>query len=395
VPCIAVTFDVTAAECRARNRARARAVPERVLAAQLRGWPETRDALGAEGFDAVEPAGPVTLVVRADLDAPAHAARQRTEPVPLEFGLQVPAFTWPGGPAEIGARLQAIARIAEDVGFSSIWVMDHFQQIPQVGRAWDDMLESYTTLGFLAASTHRIALGALVTGVTYRNLAHLAKIVATLDVVSGGRARCGLGAAWYQREHTAYGWRFPPVGERYALLEDALRLLPLMWGPGTPRFEGRTITVAEAVCYPRPLQEHVPIVVGGSGERRTLRLAAELADGTNLFGDADTVRRKVGVLRAHCDAVGRDADEVAVTHLSTALAGRDRAELDALVDRLRGGASPDAFAARAGAATLDDHVGRFRALADAGVGTAMVSFPDLGGVEAVERFAPVIAAFAG
>ena len=163
--------------------------------------------------------------------------------------------------------------------------MDHFLQIPQIGREWEDMLESYTTLGYLAGVTGRVTLGTLVTGITYRNLAHLAKIVATLDVLSGGRAVCGLGAAWFEREHRLYGWDFPPRRERYALLEDALELLPLMWGPGAPRFEGRTVTVDEAICYPRPLQERIPILVGGSGERRTLRLVARHADACNLFGD--------------------------------------------------------------------------------------------------------------
>jgi F420-dependent oxidoreductase-like protein len=391
--CVAIAFDVPAAECRARNRTRTRPVPERVLASQLRSWPAVRDALANEGFDAVHAPGDVQLVPAADLDAPDHARNQREDPMTMGFGLQVPAFSWPGGPAEIAPRLAAIARAADDAGFDSLWVMDHFLQIPQVGRPWDDMLESYTTLGFLAGLTERIGLGVLVTGVTYRNLAHLAKIVATLDVLSGGRARCGLGAAWYDREHVAYGWRFPPTRERYALLEDALRLLPVMWGPGTPAFEGKTITVAEAACYPRPVQARIPIIVGGSGEKKTLRLAAELADGVNLFGDAATVRHKVGVLHAHCADVDRDPSQVAVTHLSTALVGRDRDELDALVAAYRGSASPEAFAARANAAIVDHHVGRFRALADAGVSTAMVSFPDLGGVDPVERFAPVIAAF--
>src|SRR5204862_6650456 len=146
-----------------------------------------------------------------------------------------------------------------------IWVMDHFLQIPQVGREWQEMLDSYTTLGFIAGQTRSARLGAMVTGVTYRNLAHLAKIVATLDVLSGGRAVCGIGAAWFEREHKLYGWELPPPRDRFARLEDALELLPLLWGPGAPRFEGRTVTIPEAICYPRPLQEHVPILIGGSG----------------------------------------------------------------------------------------------------------------------------------
>ena len=135
----------------------------------------------------------------------------------------------------------------------------------------------------------------LVTGITYRNLAHLGKIIATLDVLSGGRAICGLGAAWSKDEHVAYGWEFPSVAQRYAMLEDALQLLPLLWGPGAPRFEGRTSPCTEAMCYPRPFQEHIPVWVGGSGERRTLRLVAQYADACNLFGEAPQVRDKVGV----------------------------------------------------------------------------------------------------
>jgi alkanesulfonate monooxygenase SsuD/methylene tetrahydromethanopterin reductase-like flavin-dependent oxidoreductase (luciferase family) len=204
----------------------------------------------------------------------------------------------------------------------------------------------------------------MVTGITYRNLAHLAKIAATLDVLSGGRAMCGVGAGWYEREHTAYGFEFPPLRRRYALLEDALQLLPLMWGPGAPAFEGATIKVAEALCYPRPVQERIPILVGGSGERKTLRLVARYADACNLFGDAATVSHKVDVLRAHSAAVGRDPADVQVTHLSLALD-----------------------------ASVEDQIGRYRTLAEAGVRTAMVRFPALDEA-AIEAFAPVIAAFA-
>src|SRR5262249_22985142 len=200
------------------------------------------------------------------------------------------------------------------------YVMDHFRQIPQVGRAWDDFLESYTTLAYLAACTERVRLGALVTGITYRNVAHLGKIVASLDVLSGGRAVCGLGLAWFQAEHVAYGWPFPSASQRYELLEDALQLLPLLWGPGSPSFDGRVLHVPEALCYPRPLQAHVPVVVGGGGERRTLRLAARYADAANVLGDLATVRRKAAVLREHCATEGR---QVELSHLSTALVGAD------------------------------------------------------------------------
>jgi F420-dependent oxidoreductase-like protein len=373
VPAYAVAFDAPEKLVRERNRARGSPVPPKVVAAQLREAAAVLGGLGEEGFAGVEPAGPVELVAPELVGAPAAAARQAAAPLPLEFGLQISWFGWEGDTRE---TLAALARAAEDAGFASLSVMDHFLQIPQVGREWEDMLESYTTLGYLAGVTSRIRLGTLVTGVTYRNLAHLAKVVATLDVVSGGRAMCGLGAGWFEREHALYGWRFPPLPERYALLEDALELLPLMWGPGSPRFEGRTTTVAEATCYPRPLQERVPILVGGSGERRTLRLVARHADACNLFGDPDTVRHKLAVLRSWCEKEGRDPAEITVTHLAPArvvAAGEPRE-------------GP-------GAASVEEHIGRYRELAEAGVQTAIVGLSDARGAEAVTRFADVIAAF--
>src|SRR5829696_2891856 len=285
VPVHAVVFAPPEKVVRERNRAREQPVRPKVVAAQLREVAGVEAALAGEGFAAVHPAGPVALVPPSFTTAPDAAARQREAPMTLDFGLQISRFGWPGHPAATASTLADVARAAEDAGFTSLWLMDHFLQIPQVGREWEDMLESYTTLG---------------TGVTYRNIAHLAKLVATLDVLSGGRALCGVGAAWFEREHRLYGWDFPPLRERFARLEDALELLPLMWGPGSPRFEGRTITVSEATCYPRPLQERIPILVGGSGERRTLRLVARHADACNLFGDPERVRRKVAVLREHC-----------------------------------------------------------------------------------------------
>jgi alkanesulfonate monooxygenase SsuD/methylene tetrahydromethanopterin reductase-like flavin-dependent oxidoreductase (luciferase family) len=273
--------------------------------------------------------------------------------------------------------------------------MDHFRQIPQVGRAFDDFLESWTTLAYLAAATDRVRLGTLVTGITYRNVAHLGKIVATLDVLSGGRAVCGLGLAWFKAEHTAYGWPFPSVAERYDLLEDALRLLPVLWGPGSKPFEGSVLRVPETMCYPRPLQDRVPLIVGGGGERRTLRLAARYADAANVFGDADAVRHKASVLEGHCATEGRDPAEVALTHLSTTLVGRTDAEVAEAVERLRPRREPAArYAASVHAGTVADHVGRFRGLAEAGVREVMVRLPDLSaGIEPLATFGEVIDVF--
>jgi F420-dependent oxidoreductase-like protein len=390
-----VVFVATAAECRARNRARGKSIPPRVLSGQVRRVAEQRAAIDDEGFDAVLAPTLVRTAPRELAAAAPLVAEQRAAPRALRFGLQLPVHTWPGGAAAAREQLQNIARDAEAAGFDGIWLMDHFRQIPMFGPAWHDMLESYTTLAFLAAATERVSLGTLVTGVTYRNVAHLGKIVATLDVLSRGRARCGLGAGWYAEEHAAYGWRFPSLDERYALLEDALELLPLVWGKGTPAFKGRVVEVPEAMCYPRPLQEHVPILVGGNGERRTLRLAAQYADACNIIGDRAVVERKVAVLDAHCAAVGRDRSAVEVTQLSTTLVGRDTAEVDTLLESLRPRrTSAQRYAERVNAGTVADQVGRFRALADAGVATAVVSLPDVASSDAIERFGAVIAAFA-
>jgi F420-dependent oxidoreductase-like protein len=390
-----IAFAATAADCRARNRARGKTVPDRILSLQVRQFNEQRAALDDEGYDLLMAPAPVRTAPRAIARATAAQRSQKEQPVGLRFGLQVPSYTWPGGSAELRGRLAAIGTAAEEAGFTSMWVMDHFRQIPGFGPAWQDMLESYTTLAYLAAATSRVRLGALVTGIAYRNVAHLGKIVATLDVLSGGRAVCGLGLGWFEAEHHAYGWRFPPIEERYALLEDALQLLPLMWGKGTPAFDGRVLHVPEALCYPRPLQDPLPILVGGNGERRTLRLVAEYADACNIIGDVDVVRRKTEALHRHCDALGRDRAAVEVTQLSTTLVGRDPSELTALVERLRPKRrDAERYAATVNAGTVDDQIGRFRVLADAGVHTAIVSLPDLGDVEPVERFASIISAFA-
>ena len=187
---------------------------------------------------------------------------------------------------------------------------------------------------------------------------------------------------------------FPPLADRYALLEEALQFLPLYWGKGAPSVEGRVLRVPEAMCYPRPLQDHVPILVGGNGERRTLPLAARYADACNIIGEADVVARKVGALRSHCEGAGRAPSSVEVTQLSTTLVGKDAPELAALVERLRPRrSSAERYAARVNAGTVDDQVGRFRALAQAGVQAAIVSFPDLVDADPIQRFREVIDAF--
>ena len=260
------------------------------------------------------------------------------------FGLQIPSFTYPGTDAGAGAgpggdslfeRVAAIATTAESSGFDSIWVMDHLFQIPMVGALDEPMFEAYTLLGGLAARTQTASLGAMVTGVTYRNPALLAKQVTALDVISGGRAILGIGAAWFDTEHAGLGFAFPPLAERFERLEEALQICRAMFTEDAPSFTGRHYRIDKAVNRPRPVRPGgPPILVGGSGERKTLRLVAQYADACNLFGSVDEIRHKLEVLRGHCEAVGRDYDAITKTKLASLVIGADEAEADALAAEL-------------------------------------------------------------
>jgi F420-dependent oxidoreductase-like protein len=236
----------------------------------------------------------------------------------VKLGLQIPDLSWPGGAAQLGRRLGEIAACADRGGFASLWLMDHFFQIPMVGPAERDMLESYTTLGFLAARTERVRLGTMVTGVTYRHPGVLVKTVSTLDVLSGGRAWLGIGAARFEREHRGLGVSFPPLGERFERLEETLRIAEQMWSGDAGAFRGRHTTLAETLCVPQPLSRpHPPILIGGLGERKTLRLVARHADACNLFDfiGAGALRQKLEVLARHCDAERRDFATIEKTTL--------------------------------------------------------------------------------
>ena len=238
----------------------------------------------------------------------------------MRIGLQIPSFSFPGGPVEIGRRLREIGRGAEEAGFTSIFTMDHFFQIPLVGPAELEMLEGYTALSYLAGVTERVRLGTLVTGVTYRHPGVLVKTVSTLDVLSGGRAWLGIGAAWFEREHLGLGVPFPPLGERFERLEETLRIAHQMWSPETGPFEGHHYRLAETLCVPQPLSApHPPIMIGGLGERKTLRLVARYGDACNLFAfiGNERLRHKLDVLRRHCDEVGRDYAEIEKTTLGS------------------------------------------------------------------------------
>ncbi|MGC8633522.1 MAG: LLM class F420-dependent oxidoreductase [Candidatus Limnocylindrales bacterium] len=228
------------------------------------------------------------------------------------FGYHMPSFSYPGvPPAGLASRVIELAQAAESAGFDLVTVMDHFYQIGGVGNEDEPMLEAYTTLGALAARTQHVGLGAMVTSVTYRNPALLAKMVTTLDVLSGGRAVLGIGAGWNEAEHRGYGFEFPPIGERMDRLDEALAICHRMFIEQRPSFEGRHYRIDAALNVPRPIQPRGPrILVGGGGERRTLRLAARYADMTNWFGTLDELRHKTEVLERHCEAEGRDPSTI-------------------------------------------------------------------------------------
>jgi F420-dependent oxidoreductase-like protein len=228
----------------------------------------------------------------------------------MQIGLQIPDFTRPEGAATLGLALGQLARTADDHGFDFVGVMDHFFQIGAVGPAENDMLEAYTTLGFLAANTSRAKLLTIVTGVHYRSAGLLAKTVTTLDVLSGGRAWLGIGAGWNEEESLGLGLGYPPVAERFQMLEETLQICLQMWrGDETP-YDGRHYQLNRPLNVPQALQKpHPPIMIGGGGERKTLRLVAKYADACNLFATAD-VGHKLDVLKRHCDDVGRNYDDI-------------------------------------------------------------------------------------
>jgi F420-dependent oxidoreductase-like protein len=233
----------------------------------------------------------------------------------MEIGIHYAGFARPGWQAGAAGPLVATARAAEAGGARWFTVMDHYFQMEQLGGPDRPMLEAYATLGHLAAVTERVRLGALVTGVTYRHPGLLAKIVATLDHLSEGRAMLGIGAAWYEREHRGLGVPFPPPAERFERLDETLHICRQMWSDVDGPYRGRHYELTETVCVPAPLtRPHPPIVIGGSGERRTLRLVAEHAQACNLFGEApDVVAHKLTVLRDHCERIGRDLDDITRT----------------------------------------------------------------------------------
>ena len=293
----------------------------------------------------------------------------------MRIGLQVPRFSWPEGTPGIGLKLAEIGRTADEAGFASLWVMDHFFQIQTVGEVDEPMLEGYSALSYLASVTERAKLGTLVTGVHYRHPGLLVKTATTLDVLSGGRAYLGIGAGWNKRESRGLGVPFPSTGERFERLEETLQIAQLMWSGEVGPYEGEHYHLTEALDSPQALSEpRPPIMIGGMGEQRTLRLVAQYADACNLFiyGGSDLIRHKLDVLRGHCEDVGRDYEEIERTALGTANLAK-------------------------GSMTVEDVIRLCQEMNEAGIQHLIFNMPNVNDIEPLERFGekiiPAVAEF--
>jgi alkanesulfonate monooxygenase SsuD/methylene tetrahydromethanopterin reductase-like flavin-dependent oxidoreductase (luciferase family)/predicted kinase len=392
MPAVAVLAGTDPAECRRRNRARDRPVPAPVLEGQLRRMRAAVAEIRDEGWDLVTTATQARPEASHTPGARMAASQQQQRPARMGLVLQLSRFPWDQDPAGPAAWLAAVARAAAEAGLQGIALMDHLIQIPQVGRAWEPIPEPWVTLGMLAGLEPDLRLGTLVTPVTFRAPGILAKTVATLDVLSGGRAFCGIGAGWWEREHAGFGLPFPPARARLDELESAIETLRALWQPGTRPYHSERVRLPETTCYPRPVSR-IPVIVGGGGEKRTLAIAARLGDGCNLPSDTAVLDRKLAVFRRHCVAAGRDPAQAEVTVLDIPVIGRDREEAAAIVENLRGRATAAAFAHRHHAGTADEHIGRYRLLADRGVQTVFVSLPHLTDPEDVLCLSPIAAAF--
>lgn len=293
----------------------------------------------------------------------------------MRIGLQVPNFTWPEGSSHIAAKLAEIAKVADEGGFYSLWVMDHFFQIGVIGPPENDMLEGYSTLSYLAGLTKNVKLGTLVTGVIYRYPGVLVKTASTLDVLSGGRAYLGIGAAWNEREAVGLGVPFPPLKERFERLEETLQIAKQMWAGQVAPYNGNHYQLAETLCVPLPLSKpHPPIMIGGMGEQKTMRLIAQYGDACNLFAGMglSAVKSRLEALKRHCDNLGRDFNTIERTTLDTAVLAP-------------------------GQMTAADIIKKCRELADVGIQHAIFNMPNVHEIAPLETFVreiiPAVAAF--
>ena len=304
----------------------------------------------------------------------------------IRLGLQLPNFNFPGvAEDDLFERLTEIATTAETSGFDSLFVMDHLHQISVIGPPTNWMLEGNTILAALAARTSSIHLGLLVGGVTYRNPALLAKITTTLDIASRGRAILGIGAAWNEEEHRAYGIDFPPLKERFERLEEAVQIARSMFTHEETRFEGKHYRLEGALNNPQPIRGDIPILIGGSGERKTLRLVAQYADACNLFGDAEQVRHLVGALERQCEDVGRDPAEITKTKLGTIVIGSTHEEAQRkLASYLERAKLPEDRVKLLVLGDPDAVAGEARKLLDAGLDGLIFNLADAENLETVE-----------
>ncbi len=313
---------------------------------------------------------------------------------PIQLDLHLPNFNYPGvGPEALFDKLVDIATTAERAGFTSVSVMDHYHQIPPVGPPQNWMFEGNTMLAGIAARTETIALGLLVGGVGYRNPAQHAKITTTLDIISGGRAFHGIGAGWFEAEHDAYGFAFPPLKERFERLEDHLQIARAMFTEEQATVAGEHHSVTGAYNNPKPLRGDIPILIGGSGERKTLRMVAQYADGCNLFGDPAQAEHLLGVLRGHCETVGRDPAEITKTSMMTIAIAETEEGAEAKLDAMRAAGFPEGRIAATTSGTPEQILERAHAFREVGIEGVTFSMPDVHDLDAVtlagETLAPV------
>ena len=284
----------------------------------------------------------------------------------MNIGLQIPSFKYPGGTSAIRPRLKEIVTTAESAGFASLWVMDHYYQIKGLfGEAYTDpMMEAYTTLGYFAGLTEKAQLGVLVTGVIYRHPAVLMKMVNTLDILSGGRAYLGIGAAWYEDEAKGYGIPYPSTSERFEQLEDNLQLARALWDGDEASFVGKHFSAPAITNNPRPISNpHPRIMIGGTGPRKTLRMVAQYADACNIFEGigVENMQNALATLKGHCESLGRDYATIEKTSLGTVhLSGKD---------------------------TVDSVIKRVKELAGMGFSHAIFNMPDVYKISPLETFA--------
>ncbi|HEX4473090.1 MAG TPA: LLM class flavin-dependent oxidoreductase, partial [Nocardioides sp.] len=379
LPAAIVVLDTPGEECRRRNALRDRPVPAPVLAEQVRRAAAARTTVVAEGWDHVE------VVSGVAPEEPAVPTRSETGPTEqgLKVVLQLSRFPWGEDP---GTWMREMAFAADEAGFAGLALMDHLIQIPQVDSAWQPIPEPWVTLGLVAGLDTRLELGTLCTPVTFRPAGVTAKAAATLDALTGGRAFLGIGAGWWEREHAAYALPFPSARDRLDLLETTIETCRALWAPGTKAYVGERVQLPETTSYPRPAHE-VPVIVGGSGERRTLEIAARLGDGCNLPSDAESLPHRLAVLDRHLARAGRTRDDIAITVLDLPVVGRDREDAWARVERLRGRTPAAAFARRTHAGTADGHRRRYEELRELGVGTVFVGVRGLESPDEVHALA--------